>query len=139
MKRPSAPLALAFALTLACIWPTTWADPPPWAPAHGYRAKHRYIYYPARQIYYAPESRLWFWLKGDRWSVGASLPLEYEPYVRSGGVSLELYTERPYEDHSYVIQHYGGQSSKSKDNGRREGGPGTGKGHGHGKGKHGGD
>ena len=114
-----------------------WADPPPWAPAHGYRAKHRYVYYPDRQIYYAPEAQLWFWLTGDGWRFGARLPLAYQPYVGSGGVALELYTDRPYEDHDEVIQHYGGPPSTFTDPGGGDNGPG--KGHGHGKGKHGGD
>src|ERR1043166_9480573 len=39
-----------------------WADPPDHAPAHGYRGKHHYIYYPQKQIYYGPEPQLWFWL-----------------------------------------------------------------------------
>jgi hypothetical protein len=135
LKRRHAPLALAFALVVACVLPTAWADPPPWAPAHGYRAKHRYVYYPDGEIYYAPDSRLWFWLSGSGWSFGASLPLEYQPYVRTDGVALELSTDRPYEDHANVIQRYGGRPSKFKDKGRGDGGPGKG----HGRGKHGGD
>src|SRR5918996_4735374 len=68
LKRRHAPLALAFALVVACVLPTAWADPPPWAPAHGYRAKHRYVYYPDGDIYYVPDSRLRFWLSGSGWS-----------------------------------------------------------------------
>lgn len=26
--------------------------PPPWAPAHGYRAKHSYHYYPSAEVYF---------------------------------------------------------------------------------------
>lgn len=101
--------ALAVALAFACALPVAaFADPPPWAPAHGYRAKHRYVYYPSAEVYYAPDTRMWFWLSGDNWSFGGSLPLDYRPYVRSGGVSLELYSDRPYVDHTYVVEHYGG-------------------------------
>jgi hypothetical protein len=83
------------------------ADPPPWAPAHGYRAKqHAYVYYPEREIYYAPESRTWFWLSGGNWQVGASLPTEYRPYA-TGGVSITLEAERPYDQHAYVVERYG--------------------------------
>lgn len=84
------------------------ADPPPWAPAHGYRAKqYTYVYYPVREIYYAPESRMWFWMSGNGWQFGASLPVEYRDYTQDGGVSVVLDTDRPYVRHEYVVQHYG--------------------------------
>lgn len=85
------------------------ADPPPWAPAHGYRAKqYRYVYYPRYEVYYAPETHVWFWLDGGRWRVGASLP---SGIVIAGvpGVSVVLEAERPYEEHAYVVEHYGGE------------------------------
>lgn len=100
-----APLLLA-AAALALPAATAWADPPPWAPAHGYRAKHRYIYYPVREIYYEPASDLWFWIDGGNWSFGSRLPVGYQPYT-TGGISVELYTDRPYEDHVHVVEHYG--------------------------------
>lgn len=83
-----------------------WADPPSHAPAHGYRAKHRYTYYPQREIYYAPESRLWFWLDGGDWRFGASLPVGYQQYT-TGGISIELGSDRPYTEHNDVVREYG--------------------------------
>ncbi len=83
------------------------ADPPPWAPAHGYRAKqHRYIYYPRYDVYYAPETRLWFWLDGEHWRVSAGLPGDI--VVSGPGVAVVLSTERPYEENTYIVEHYGG-------------------------------
>lgn len=89
--------------------PVAWADPPPWAPAHGWRAKHRYVYYPDSEVYYAPDTRAWFWLDGSNWRTGVSLPLALQAYVRVGGVSIELGDTRPYVEHDYVIERYGGQ------------------------------
>lgn len=85
------------------------ADPPPWAPAHGYRAKeYRYVYYPQYEVYYAPATQNWFWLDGGRWRVGASLP---SGIVVAGvpGVSVVLGTQRPYEMNTYVVARYGGK------------------------------
>lgn len=90
-----------------------WADPPSHAPAHGYRAKHRYTYYPQREIYYAPESRLWFWLDGGDWRFGASLPGPYQQYT-TGGISIELGSERPYTEHSHVVREYGRGSKRDQ-------------------------
>jgi len=95
------------------------ADPPPWAPAHGYRAKqYSYVHYPSAEIYYAPESRMWFWLSGGNWRFGASLPVEYRPYA-TGGVSIVLETERPYVQHTYVVERYGKPQRHSGDKGRK--------------------
>ncbi len=60
------------AMTLLVAWiglpSSAQADPPPWAPAHGYRAKeYRYVYYPHHEVYYAPATQHWFWLDGGRW------------------------------------------------------------------------
>jgi hypothetical protein len=100
------PLALGLSIGLLA-GPQVYADPPSWAPAHGKRAKqHSYTYYPEYGFYYAPESRSWFWLEGSDWRVGVTLPSEYQPFAK-GGISIELGTERPYEEHNFVVEHYG--------------------------------
>src|SRR5512143_729805 len=48
--------------------------PPPHAPAHGYRAKHQYQYYPACNVYREPSRGVYFYMQGKGWAVGASLP-----------------------------------------------------------------
>ena len=86
------------------------ADPPPWAPAHGHRAKqereYSYVYYPARQVYYAPEQQVWFWMNGGNWQVGVNLPVQYRSSA-SSGVQVVLNSDRPYVEHAYVEEHYG--------------------------------
>lgn len=110
MKTPRASLSLAaLAIGLAIGLPAQ-ADPPPWAPAHGHRAKqqreYQYVYYPAQQVYYAPETRMWFWLTGGNWQVGVNLPQQYRAYAYSG-VPVVLHSPRPYVEHVYVEEHYG--------------------------------
>lgn len=114
-------LAAIAAAAAATAFPAA-ADPPPWAPAHGARAKqHRYVYYPTREIYFEPDAGLWFWLDGGDWQVGVNLPTIYQPFV-TGGVHIELETDRPYTQHTYVVEHYGkGKSAKGN---AGKGGPG---------------
>jgi hypothetical protein len=86
------------------------ADPPPWAPAHGKRAKeahaYRYVYYPAQQVYYSPQEQVWFWMNGGNWQVGVNLPTSYR--VQSGaGVSISLASRQPYVEHVHVEEQYG--------------------------------
>ena len=98
--------------------------PPPWAPAHGRRAKerYRYYYYPASGVYFNVNTGSYFYLNGGSWQVGMSLPSAV--IVDSGNyVTLDLDTDRPYlfyDEHRF----------KYKAPGR-----GNGRGHGHGKGR----
>lgn len=69
--------------------------PPPWAPAHGHRAKHRYYYYPSAFVYFDIDRKVYFYLEGSTWrivkkapSVILSAPDEY--------VVIDLDTDKPY-------------------------------------------
>jgi len=91
--------------------------PPPHAPAHGYRAKHQYRYYPSRSVYYDTGRGLYFYIKGDNWEVGASLPNSLR--VGLGDyVSMELDTEKPYIHHAEHVKKYppGQMKNKNKKN-----------------------
>lgn len=134
-----AALALAGAGLLAAA--PVLADPPPWAPAHGWRAKHQYVYYPSAEVYYAPDTRMWFWLGGDGWQAGISLPVALQGYVRTGGVNISLDVDRPYLRNDYVVRQHGGHQHRWWDAGNRKPAHGNGNhgGHGsHGNGNHGG-
>jgi hypothetical protein len=41
--------------------------PPPHAPAHGYRAKYSYRYYPSSYVYFDVSRKCYFYLDGDNW------------------------------------------------------------------------
>lgn len=104
-------LALLTTLALATTGFVTTAmagGPPPWAPAHGWRAKHHYVYYPDAEVYYAPASNRWFWLDGNGWQAGINLPRALRHFVRTGGIDIDLDVDRPYLRNRYVVRHYGG-------------------------------
>jgi len=79
--------------------------PPPHAPAHGYRAKHQYRYYPNCDVYHDASRGVYFYLKGDGWAVGASLPLDLQPNL-GASVNLDLDTDKPYEHHAEHLKQY---------------------------------
>ena len=89
--------------------------PPAHAPAHGYRAKHQYRYYPSNNVYEDTEKGIYFYLKGDRWEVGASLPLPLKEGMGES-VSLELETDKPYVHHAEHVKKYPPKKTKSKKN-----------------------
>jgi hypothetical protein len=111
MKKPYATLFAMMVIGIATSVPAH-ANPPPWAPAHGHRAKqereYRYVYYPARQVYYAPEQQMWFWMNGGNWQFGVNLPVQYRASTSAGtGVQVVLGADRPYVEHRYVEETYG--------------------------------
>lgn len=93
-----------FASTLLMSLSTlSLANPPPWAPAHGWRAKHPYYYYPSQQVYYSPEQARYFWLQGTSWQVGVKLP----SWITLGQrVTVDLNTTTPYTQHAYIKGQY---------------------------------
>ena len=90
--------------------------PPAHAPAHGYRAKHKYRYYPDSSVYHDTERGLYFYIKAGNWEVGASLPYELQMGLGEY-VSLELDTDRPYTYHAdHEKQYPPGKTKKNKKN-----------------------
>ena len=85
--------------------------PPAHAPAHGYRAKHQYRYYPSCSVYYDTGRRLYFYLQGDNWEVGASLPSRLRVGL-GDSVSIELDTDKPYIHHKDHQKKYPPKASK---------------------------
>jgi len=79
--------------------------PPPWAPAHGYRAKYKYRYYPSTRVYYNEGSRVYFYYREGQWKASASLPvgirLDFNDFV-----TLEMNTDKPYKYDREVVKRY---------------------------------
>ena len=89
------------------------AGPPSHAPAHGYRAKHQYRYYPSHSVYYDTGRGLYFYLQSGKWQISASLPSRLR--VSLGDyVDMELETTRPYVHHEEHVKHYPPGKMKKK-------------------------
>ena len=92
--------AFILALALPPLAPSKLqgGGPPPWAPAHGARAKHRYQYFPDSQVYFDLDRRVYFYLNGGSWQMSASLP----GIVLGASVSLSMDTLEPFR---FYAQH----------------------------------
>jgi hypothetical protein len=87
---------------------------PPWAPAHGHRAKYQYYYYPDSQVYFDVGRSLYFYPAGGTWKTCASLPAGIHIDINARSV-LEMDVDRPYLYHSDVQKkHPPGQAKKQK-------------------------
>lgn len=77
---------------------STFAQPPKWAPAHGYRAKTRHIYFPEQNFYYDVQKRNYIYLSGRSWVISSTIP---RPFVginlsRSSQIQLDYVGSKPY-------------------------------------------
>ncbi|GFK92374.1 hypothetical protein NNJEOMEG_00199 [Fundidesulfovibrio magnetotacticus] len=75
--------------------------PPPWAPAHGYRAKQRYRYYPAQNLYMDPASGLYYFFQGGHWRQGG-LPPGLPPGALGKYREFDGEPGQPWKDNPYV-------------------------------------
>jgi hypothetical protein len=73
--------------------------PPAHAPAHGYRKKHKYHYYPKSNVYYAPDRKLYFYSDGNGWKTNAKLPTSIRLNLGES-TSLEIDSDLPYKTFS---------------------------------------
>ncbi len=95
-----------FFLSLSLVIPSVgMANPPPWAPAHGYRAKQQYWYYPGQQVYYNPLKKGYHYQDNGEWLFGVKLPSRIKLGKK---VSIDLDANLPYTQHPYVIKQYPG-------------------------------
>ena len=82
--------------------------PPPWAPAHGYRAKTKHIYFPDQNFYYDIEKKIYLHLENGKWSVSVNIPSVFANInlgtVRK--VELELSGHTPYQYNEIHIAKY---------------------------------
>ena len=91
-----AALAIAISAALPALGDTVTVE----------RGKHHYVYYRDHDIYFAPETKTYYWRDDGRWQSGAVLPAEVRGYVGANGIDIELDTDRPYERNDYVVTHY---------------------------------
>ncbi len=88
--------------------------PPAHAPAHGYRAKHSYRYYPSCSVYFDINRSVYFYLEGNDWRVSVELPSHLRIRL-SDYVVVEMDTDRPYLHHQDHKKKYPpGQLKKNK-------------------------
>ena len=90
--------------------------PPDHAPAHGFRRKFQYYYYPSSKVYYSVERKVYFWIEGDGWKFGATLPAGFT-ISGDSKVSVSIDDETPYAhyDANYKSTHPGKGKAKGKD------------------------
>lgn len=68
--------------------------------------KHHYIYYGDHQIYFAPDTKTYYWQSNGNWTSGTTLPTEDQAYIKTRGMEIDLDTDKPYTENEVVIKKY---------------------------------
>lgn len=112
--------------------------PPPWAPAHGYRAKTRHIYFPDQNMYYDIQRSNYIYFSNGKWTISTRVPSIFVGINlgKSTQVELDFYGDRPQRYNyshktKYKAKKHKGHSNhnhaKKKSNGNGNGNKGKGK------------
>jgi len=85
-------------LTLGLTIPfeTMKANPPRWAPAHGYRAKTHHIYFPEQNFYYDTRRAVYIYPENGRWVTSVQLPGIFASINLFAAPKVELVTNSYY-------------------------------------------
>lgn len=92
-------IVVIIALFATFILPeTSFAQPPKWAPAHGYRAKTRHIYFPQHNFYYDIQTHNYLYLNNGNWLVSVAIPAPFLSINlgRTTQIQLDYYGGYPY-------------------------------------------
>ena len=93
--------------------------PPPHAPAHGYRAKHNYYYYPASYVYFDVTRKMYFYMEGGIWRTTISLPDSIR--VKLGDyVTIDMDDDEPYRDFENHKKKYPPGQMKKMEKGKKK-------------------
>lgn len=95
------------------------SGPPAHAPAHGYRAKHKYHYYPASEVYFDTQRGVYFYLSGRNWKMSVSLPGDLDIRL-DHHVSIEMDTDKPYKHHKKHKKKYPPGRAKGKNKNKKK-------------------
>jgi len=82
--------------------------PPVFAPAHGFKAKTRYVYFPDPNFYYDVKKNIYIYPSGKKWSVGPKLSSKYSgiDLKRAAKVEIELDEDKPQKYNEEHIEKY---------------------------------
>ena len=110
--------------------------PPPWAPAHGYRAKTRHIYFPDQNMYYDIQKGVYIYFNNGKWAVSVKVPSLFVGINlgRSTQIELDFYGDSPQRYNYSHKTKYKAKKAKSKYYHKSNGHGNNGKAKGHGKG-----
>src|SRR5689334_9657495 len=72
---------------------------------------YHYVYYPEAEVYFVPETKVYFWFEAGVWR---SAPKPPPSFVLGSSVTLDLDKPEPWKYHKVIVEKYGGKHGKVK-------------------------
>lgn len=93
--------------------------PPPWAPANGYRAQTRHVYFPDQNFYFDTKKNEYIFQDGKSWKNSAKLPEKYDKVdlKKARKEELDLDNDKP---EKYNADHKNKYKTADKDKSKGE-------------------
>ena len=64
---------------------------------------YHYVYYPEEEVYFVPETRVYWWTDGRGWYSGPRVP---EGIVLGASVNLDVDARDPWRHHAVIVERY---------------------------------
>jgi hypothetical protein len=64
---------------------------------------YHYVYYPEEEVYFVPETRVYWWAEAGEWHSGPRVP---EFIVLGGSVNLDVDAREPWRHHEVIVARY---------------------------------
>ena len=117
MKTNSFHMYVVAVLLVLFVFPpdSLQADPPRWAPAHGYRAKTRQIYFPEQNFYFDLKRNVYIYFENGRWISNIRPPQIYANInlMLAPKVELSIASSKPYLHNKTHITMYKAKKGKA--------------------------
>ena len=76
---------------------------------------YQYVYYPEAEVYYVPETRVYWWSNGGTWVSGPAVP---SGIVLGASTTLRVDASEPWHHHEVIVQKYPGRHHHRRLGGR---------------------
>jgi hypothetical protein len=78
---------------------------------------YHYVYYPDAEVYFVPETRVYWFFEGGTWR---SAPAPPSGIVLGASINLDLNDRDPWRHHEIIVKKYGGRHHELKEDRREE-------------------
>jgi hypothetical protein len=78
---------------------------------------YHYVYYPEEEVYFVPETRVYWWVDGGVWRSGPAVP---DGVTLGGSVNLDVDARDPWRHHEVIVAKYPHHKQHEREERREE-------------------
>lgn len=78
---------------------------------------YHYVYYPEEEVYFVPETRVYWWVDGGVWRSGPAVPVSI---TLGASVNLDVDARDPWRHHEVIVARYPRHKHEQREERREE-------------------